>query len=267
MARKEKTLLLAESNKCTVLFILKINAVLPHTYGIMNSMHKLDIRLQTIADTVKETEVIADIGSDHGYLPIYLLKNGTVQKAILTDLNEGPLQNARKTAAKYRVENLCEFLRGDGLNPLKGKKADVISFCGMGGELIASMLEKNMDIAQSAQQLIFQPMNNKELLMKRILSYGFSLDSVKAVKDKNHFYFIISVSFGGADITLSDTDLEFSKELISQKDPVMKEFLLYRLHAERKVAENALAGNSMEEYNKRKKKIEEIEERIKSYES
>ena len=229
-------------------------------------MHKLDVRLKAIAESVEKSDVIADIGSDHGYLPIYLLKTGVVKRAILTDLNEGPLQNAKKTAARYGVEDLCEFLRGDGLEPIKGRRVDVISFCGMGGELIACMLENNMQVAENARRLIFQPMNNKELLMKRLFENGFVTDSVQVVKDKKHFYFIISGSFAGEPGRFSETDLEFPKELILKKDPVMKEFLLYRLRVEKEVAENAFNGNSMEEYNRRKKKIEEIEERIKSYE-
>lgn len=229
-------------------------------------MHKLDIRLKTIADMVDKTEVIADIGTDHGYLPVYLLKNNIVKRAILTDLNEGPLQNARKTAKKYKVDSSCEFLKGDGLSPLAGYSADVISFCGMGGELISTMLENNITIAQSASRLIFQPMNNKEILQKKLLNEGFCLDEVRVVRDKKHFYFIFSSHFENTPLFYNECDLEFPISLIRKKDPLMKEYLTYRLNVEKRVYENALNGNSLDECKRREQKIKEIEERLGSYE-
>ncbi len=229
-------------------------------------MHKLDVRLASIAEAVKKSKVLADIGSDHGYLPLYLLKNDIIERAIITDLNEGPLKNAEEMARKYCLSDKCEFVRGNGLEPIENKETDVISICGMGGELITSMLRQELSVAKKATQIVLQPMNNKEMLQKWLISNGFLLNEIKLTEDGKHFYFIISCCYESQVSKRDDFDLEFPPELIFSRSPEMKHYLEYRLRVENTILESMAQMRESDEYKSREIKINAIKERLAKYE-
>ena len=99
----------------------------------------LSPRLQMVADFVPPCACAADIGTDHGYLPVWLLQNGVVQTAIAADIHVGPLANARKSAAAYDLEERVRFVQADGLQFPDAQAADVITIAGMGGETICAI--------------------------------------------------------------------------------------------------------------------------------
>lgn len=101
---------------------------------------RLSPRLQMVADFVPPCACAADIGTDHGYLPVWLLQNGVVQTAIAADIHVGPLANARKSAAAYDLEERVRFVQADGLQFPDAQAADVITIAGMGGETICAIL-------------------------------------------------------------------------------------------------------------------------------
>ena len=96
---------------------------------------RLSPRLQMVADFVPPCACAADIGTDHGYLPVWLLQNGVVQTAIAADIHVGPLANARKSAAAYDLEERVRFVQADGLQFPDAQAADVITIAGMGGAI------------------------------------------------------------------------------------------------------------------------------------
>ena len=101
----------------------------------------LDKRLLSCADYVRAGAVFADIGTDHGYLPLFLLRSGRIERAYLSDVNEGPLSSARANAASEGLLDRCEFTLADGAAALSGKGITDYAICGMGGELIASIID------------------------------------------------------------------------------------------------------------------------------
>ena len=120
-------------------------------------MH-IDKRLETIANLVPQGCVLADIGTDHAYLPVWLLEKQRIARAIAGDIAAGPCQAARTTVAQFGQHEHVEVRQGSGLKVLSSGEADCIAIAGMGASTIISILEDDMEVAQSAELLVLQPM-------------------------------------------------------------------------------------------------------------
>ncbi len=118
---------------------------------------KLTQRLKTIADLVPNGGIIADIGTDHAYLPVYLIENKIVEKAIAADINVGPLKNAEKTIKSYRYDKYIETRLGSGLTPIKTNEADTVIIAGMGGLLIRDILKESIEVVRTVKTLFYSP--------------------------------------------------------------------------------------------------------------
>ena len=135
-------------------------------------MIKLSKRLSTVASFVRNGVIVADVGTDHAYLPIYLVQSKKAKKAIATDINEGPLSRARENILQNGLENEILTYISNGLNGIESNFPDDIMICGMGGELIAEILDKSNYVKNSNVNLILQPMTSvKEL--REYLQNGF----------------------------------------------------------------------------------------------
>ena len=106
-----------------------------------NRKLQLQPRLQMLADLVPAGAKLADVGTDHGYLPVWLLQEGRIRQAIASDINLEPLEHARRTAAEYGVSERMEFRLCAGLDKIRPDETDTIVIAGMGGETILSILE------------------------------------------------------------------------------------------------------------------------------
>ena len=120
-------------------------------------MH-LDKRLQAVAALVPEGVSLADIGTDHAYLPVWLWEQGRITRAVAGDIAAGPCRAARNTVAMYGAAGAIEVRQGSGLEVLTPGEVECIAICGMGGSTIISILEASMEIAKDAQRLVLQPM-------------------------------------------------------------------------------------------------------------
>lgn len=158
-------------------------------------MIKLPDRLKAIADSIEPVSVIADIGTDHGLLPVYLLQQGIISRAILSDVNQDPLDKAKKTAENYGLTKHIDFRLGDGLLVLAPTEAPVIVIAGMGGILINSLLQVASPIVKQAEYLILQPMQAVPEVRRFLLMNGYQVFSDRIVKEKNHFYHILKVTY------------------------------------------------------------------------
>lgn len=154
-------------------------------------MLELTPRLKVIGESIERCNVIADIGSDHAYLPIYLINNGKADKIIATDINVGPAEISRKRIKTYGLEDHIEVRVGDGLKVLDKDEADIIIIAGMGGLLIQSIISQSMEVARSADKIILQPMRDSRTLIKWLLDNSFSIFEGEIVKEKDKYYEII----------------------------------------------------------------------------
>lgn len=143
-------------------------------------LFQLDDRLAACASFVREGCKLADIGTDHGYLPIYLVKQGKISRAIAADINIGPLQKASMHVKKYKAEDQVQTRLSNGLEVIFPNEVDDIVIAGMGGELIAQILEAAPWVKNSEKHLILQPMTAAEDLRAYLQANGFYVKEEKA---------------------------------------------------------------------------------------
>ena len=141
--------------------------------------------------------MFADIGTDHALLPIYLLKSGRIDRAILSDINEGPLASARENAELFGVLERVELVLADGAAALSDKGVTDVAIFGMGGELIADIIERAPFLKNKNIRLILQPMTKQEHLCRYLFESGFSITAESYTKDAGKFYRTLCVQFSG----------------------------------------------------------------------
>ena len=120
-------------------------------------MNRLSNRLLHIAAQVQPADMLADVGCDHGYLPIYLIKNGCIRRAVAMDIGEGPLQRACAHIAEEQLENYIQTRLSNGLERLQPGEADAVVIAGMGGNLIMDILSRGDAVVRSLDQLVIEP--------------------------------------------------------------------------------------------------------------
>lgn len=185
---------------------------------------RLSPRLQKIADGIENCDVLADVGTDHAYLPIYLVRKGVAKKAIASDINKGPIEIAEDRVKAYKLESKIETRLGGGLTVLKENEADVIVIAGMGGMLISEIIDASLPVAKSARMLVLQPMLDSGKLRAYLLDNGFEIVDEELVKEEQKFYEIIWTR---------KTDnpkekkriMEIGPKLIEKKHPLLAEFI------------------------------------------
>ncbi len=173
---------------------------------------KLDGRLSSVAELVRQGAVFADIGTDHGYLPLYLLENEKISFAYLSDINEGPLESARANARECGLSDRCAFLLSDGLSSLPRDTATDIAICGMGGELIVKIIDEARDICKGGVRLILQPMSRIEVLREYLYREGFRIISESYSYASGKYYLTILTEFSAQAQEYNDITLYFGEE-------------------------------------------------------
>ena len=194
----------------------------------MKNIPILDSRLSLAASFVREGAVVADIGTDHAYLPIYLLLTGKAKAAIAADINEGPLERARINCSRYNIKEGMTFCLADGLStlPLSELSVSDIVICGMGGELIASILAASDYVKNPNVRLILQPMSHPEKLRSYLAKEGFKTVGGTMAKAQDKLYQCIVCEYDGVERSLSPTALELGEENINgEHTPVFTEAL------------------------------------------
>lgn len=189
----------------------------------------LSERLRHIVDMLPNSDCIADIGTDHGYILVHCINKGLCKRGIATDINKGPLEIAIKNFKKYRVLDKIQTRIGDGLEPLQKGEADTILIAGMGGNLIVKILEGGKEIVRSTNILVLQPMQYPEILRKYLNENDFRIIDEDIVKEDEKFYHILKVSNGSEPPYEKEVFYYTGKILIQKKHPVLREFINYKI--------------------------------------
>ena len=159
---------------------------------------QLQPRLHCIAACVPQGARLADIGTDHGYLPVWLLQNGKIDFAIASDINAAPLEHARRTAQRYGVAARMDFRLCAGLDGIAPEEADTVAIAGMGGETIVAILQAAPWLRQSDRTLLLQPMTKAELLRPWLAENGYCIGQEHLVRDKGNIYAVMVVHPGNS---------------------------------------------------------------------
>ena len=219
---------------------------------------KLSKRLSAAASFVRDGAVCADIGTDHAYIPISLVLEGRVKYAIASDINEGPILNAKDNIEKYGLSDKITARISDGLNGIEEYKPDSIVICGMGGELIARIINDCEYVKQKGIQLILQPMTSIAEL-REYLSHGFRIYDEDIVYDADKLYQIICAEYDGKEYTYTGAELEIGKINI-EKRPKLYEDLVKSFIDKKKKRYNGLklGGHPTEEVEKEIYELEKL---------
>ena len=164
----------------------------------------LQPRLRLLAEMTPPGGRLADIGTDHGYLPVWLLQEGRIPSAIAADVGAEPLEHARRTAAEYETQGL-DFRLCDGLSGIEPEETDTVVIAGMGGETIRDILRAAPWAADGHHTLLLQPMTKVELLRGWLRENGYICTEERLVQDKGKLYVILSVT-GGPSGEASDAE-------------------------------------------------------------
>lgn len=171
----------------------------------MDKLLNLDERLKMCASLVSENARLVDVGTDHAYLPVWLLKNGKISYAIASDINEMPLKSGENNASVYGVKNI-EFRQGSGLETVSAEdKVTDIVIAGMGGEVISGIILNSPLTRNKKLNLILQPMTRSEELIKALYENGFGINTQKCVISKGKCYTVMSAGYTGITKKIDDT--------------------------------------------------------------
>ncbi|WP_207727374.1 tRNA (adenine(22)-N(1))-methyltransferase [Clostridium vitabionis] len=186
---------------------------------------ELSARLRMIASFVPEGAVVADIGTDHGFLPIRLLQDGAAARALALDVREGPLAAAREHILLAGLSDQIETRLSDGFAALHPGEADTAVIAGMGGALIVRILTEGEETARSMRHLILSPQSEIDEVRRYLDGAGYEIAREKMLTDMGKYYLVMDVVPGKASAPLDETEIRFGRELIRGKDPVFLEYL------------------------------------------
>lgn len=194
-------------------------------------MVKISNRLMTAAALVTQGYTLADVGTDHGYIPIYLLQQKKIPAAIALDINEGPLERAKEHIALYGLQAYIQTRLSDGVAALKPGEVEAVLIAGMGGGLVMHILKDGEKVCQSAKELILQPQSEIEHVREFLREKGYTILAEDMVYEDGKFYPMMKVQYQGenenaqkASEVLKLSDL-YGGLLLQNRHPVLKTFL------------------------------------------
>lgn len=166
----------------------------------MRPLFTLGARLALCADLVRPGRALCDVGTDHAYLPIWLLKMGKIPRALACDVNPGPLEAARRDGEKYQVGEELTLRLSDGLRQVTPAEAEDIVIAGMGGELILRIVEETPWLREGEKRLILQPMSSVPELRQGLQRLGFVVLEEHAVQDGGKVYSAFCAEYAGSPV-------------------------------------------------------------------
>lgn len=193
----------------------------------------LSKRLQMLADLVTPGNRVVDVGCDHGFLSIYLVESGISPKALAMDVRTGPLAAAAEHIAERSLQDAIETRLSDGLREFLPGEADTCICAGMGGKLMAKILEDSLEKARNLRELILQPQSELAEFRAFLRENGFTVNREDAVFEDGKYYFVMRASYTGRKEPIPDEAEqllldEFGAELLTEKHPVLQQFLSFR---------------------------------------
>ena len=194
-------------------------------------------RLLLIAENIENSLGFVDVGTDHGYLPVYMAQNGYSGKIYASDINLDPLKKAIKHAADNGLEDRISFSLADGLHSCPKDEIDTIVIAGMGGDMILKILDETEWCMSDKYKLILQPMSKSEVLRYWLVYNEFEINTEILVDENNTIYQIIVARFGG-NTKLNDAELFIGKkDLAADAELYRKQFENYKKRFTRAISD------------------------------
>lgn len=185
---------------------------------------ELSKRLAAVASLVSRGSLAADVGTDHGYVPIYLAQTGRCRHIIAMDVNPGPLGRAKEHIREYGLVSVIETRLADGLKGLKEGEADTMIAAGMGGGLIIRILNESPETVREIREFILQPQSEIHKVRAYLNQNGFRLTEEKMTEEEGKFYPVMKLVHG-EEPAYSEQELYYGRKLLADRNPVLYRFL------------------------------------------
>ena len=228
---------------------------------------ELSRRLQAVAGLVTAGYRVADIGTDHAYIPIHLAQSGKIPGAVAMDVNRGPLERAEENIREHQLEDRIKTRLSDGFSALKEGEADSAVIAGMGGGLVTRILKDGGCLVRTLKECILQPQSEIEKVRAFLLEEGFLFIKEDMVEEDGKYYPMMKVTppmgrmgrMPETGETWDETELRYGRYLLRDRNPVLRQYLEREIRIKRQIAES-LQGQDSPRTAERKRELEkEIE--------
>lgn len=209
-------------------------------------------RLKRVADSVTAGARLADIGTDHGYVPIYLLEKGICPRAVASDVNSGPLERARGHIIEAGLEDKIALRKGSGLKPVDVSEVDTVVIAGMGGDLICQILSDSPEFMAAGKELVLQPQAEIFKVRRLLHERNYRIDQEWNLMDEGKYYVVI-LARPGEETYDHKGDYEYGRVLIRQKDPLLRRHLQGQLAKKKAI----ISRLSVEKHGERIRELKE----------
>lgn len=219
-----------------------------------------------LSELVTQGNRLADVGTDHGYVPIYLLERGRIPSAIAMDINQGPLDRAREHIWQYGYETYIEIRQSDGLEALKAGEADTVLIAGMGGALMQRILREGRPALCGVRELILQPQSELYQMRKFLGEQGYHIAREYMVYEDGKYYPIMKIFMEQdraqendtlTDGSYTEAELYFGKAGLQQNRDVWKAYLEKNLCVQQQILDS-LSGASGVRSGKRRQEVQRM---------
>lgn len=191
---------------------------------------ELSKRLQCIKSLITDVSRVVDIGTDHGYIPINLVKNSVCNYVVAGDINKGPLEKAEYNIKREGLnEQICCRL-GGGFSVVEKGEVQCAIIAGMGGDLIRDIIENDIEKFKELKYAIVQPVQNVDVFRKYIYDKGFRVIEEKMCVEDDKFYEILKISYDSNTSTVDPIFFEISKNLLINKDEVLVHYIEFLIN-------------------------------------
>ncbi|MDD4725559.1 MAG: class I SAM-dependent methyltransferase [Tissierellia bacterium] len=221
---------------------------------------KLSDRLLAILRFVPNNSIVADVGTDHGHIPMYLIENNISKGVIASDISQGSLDKTIDYIKELDLSDRIIPRLGDGLEIIKPFEVDTVIIAGMGGLLIRDILSKDIQLTSSITNFILQPMVASKELREYLYNNNFKLVDEDLVLEDSKYYEIIYAKIG-KDVVEKEIYYDIGKKLVEKKHPLLKDFIEYKINKQSSILEELKGIDSQ----KGKIRLEEIEELMSEY--
>lgn len=230
-------------------------------------MIRVSKRLAAIGALVTQGNRLADIGCDHGYLPIYLIQCRHIPRAIAMDVRPGPLSRARENIEAYGLLDYIELRMSDGLEALKPGEAQTVTVAGMGGPLMEGILRRGARRLSSVEELILQPQSHIEHFRRFLRELPFTVVCEDMVLEDGKYYPMMRLTRGEPKDEWDEADYKYGKCLLRRRHPALKDYLqreadkLEKLETELRLADGFRAAKRLEQIRREQACVREAMEK------
>lgn len=220
---------------------------------------QLSKRMQRLASCVTENNRLADVGTDHGYIPIHLVLERKIPSAIAMDVNKGPLERARSHIHEYGLDTYIETRLSDGLTRLGPGEADTVLIAGMGGALTVRILTGGAHCLDTVKELILQPQSEIHLVRDWLCGHGFRIGLEDLVLDGGKYYPLMRAVHGKTD-ALTDAERYYGSAAVQRSPEVLRAYLLAETDKNEKII--GLLQKNRQSESVKMQKLQEKKERL-----